>query len=192
MRVPRRVTVTILLMALSQLTAIGCRTSTGGGSSNAAFLTAARDARVSVRTEEIVTATSGTHTFGIAPITTWESTPATALRSGVDIAFVYLSTPTETVGEGYYTLRASSDVTKTGSLPSTIQFIDRNGSVAGKLTATAEVHSLTIPEEASTRRTFVTVRQDPRPGVSNIPKIGPIRVIVLCCPNGECFYFILL
>jgi hypothetical protein len=187
-----RTIITTVLVLLCQLLVVGCRPASPGPSPESAFLEAAKAAGAPIRSDEIVTSTTGNHIFSIAPITTWEQTPATALPGGVNIAFVYLSTPTETVGQGYYTLRASAEVTKIGPTPARIELIDRQGNVAGKLAATTEVHSLAVPERASTRRTFVTVRDEPRTEASNLPKLGPIRVIVLCCPNGECFIFILL
>ncbi|HEX4954497.1 MAG TPA: hypothetical protein VF017_13985 [Thermoanaerobaculia bacterium] len=189
MRVPQqRVAFTVLLLAAVHLSLSGCATRGHNQGHNAAFLEAAKAAGVSVRGDEIVTHRSGTQTVAIAPVTTWERTPATALRSGVDVAFVHLSNATQAIPAGYYTLRASADVSKIGTAPASIQFIDRQGKVAGNLEAVTEVHSLTIPEQASTRRTFVTIGDEPRPGSPS----ERVIIIVLCCPNGDCLIIVIL
>ncbi|MEA2239526.1 MAG: hypothetical protein QOC81_4250 [Thermoanaerobaculia bacterium] len=146
---------------------------------DASFLDAAKAAGAPIHADDTVTSTSGGETFSAAPITTWERTPATALRNGADIAFVYSSADAEGIPKGYYTLRAVADVTAPGTLNGTVQFIDRQGNVAAKLPATAEVHSMTVPEAASTRRSYVTVTNE-----------NGARIIVICCTNGTCWIIV--
>ena len=179
------------LFCAATIVVVGCRTVGGLPPGGSAFLDAATAAGAPVRAEEIVNRSSGTDTFTIAPITSWENTPATALRDGADIAFIYVSGATETIPAGYYKVRARADVSQPGTIPARIEFIDPKGNVAGTAAGTTNVHSLTLPESASTRRTFVTVRDEPREKVAALPRVGPIRVIVLCCPNGDCFIFVL-
>src|SRR4029079_9142100 len=81
--------VVILFVGIGTLS--GCASGGGSYGPNAAFLEAARSAGAPVRAEEIVTHSSGDQTVTIAPITTWERTPATQLRNGVNVAFAHLS-----------------------------------------------------------------------------------------------------
>jgi hypothetical protein len=170
-------------------TLVGFRCSTLN--QNVLFRDAAKAAGVSIRNDQIITRTSGDQTFTIAPITTWEYMPATAFGKGVDIAYVYSSTAIGDIPQGYYTLRTIGNVVSVGASPATIQFMDRNGAMAGKLTATLDVGSLTIPAVASTRKIFVTItdqsQSPPSMTSSGIPN-GPQRVR-LCCPNGVCVVF---
>lgn len=185
MRISQRcLALAILLIGTFQLCVSGC--AHHGQSSNAAFLQAAKAAGAPIRSEEIVTHRSGIQTVTIAPITTWERTPATELRGGVDVAFTHLSSPTREIPAGYYTLRATADVSNTGTIPATIHFVDRDGKVAGQMTATTQVHSLTIPEQASTRRSYVTANDELQPNGQRL------IIIVICCPNGDCLVIIFL
>lgn len=148
---------------------------------NTGFLDAAKAASAPVRAEDIVTSKVGNETFTTAPITTWERTPATALRNGVDIAFAS-STGSGDIPAGNYTLRATADVSEIGTMNGTIQFVDREGKVAASLPAAAEIHSLEVPETASTRRSYVTVTND---------IAHQRRIIVYCCTNEVCWVIVI-
>jgi hypothetical protein len=175
------------LLAVLQLSVYGCASGTYNQAPNREFVEAAKAAGAPIRADEIVTHRSGTQIVSVAPITTWEHTPATALRNGVDVAFVHFSTATQQIPAGYYTLRASANVENLGSVPARIQFIDRDGKVAGSQEAITEVHSLTIPAVASTRTTYTTIDDD---GLAPNPAERRI-IIVICCPNGDCFIIVI-
>ena len=179
----QRVVLAVFSVAAVQLSLYSCATRPNNYGANAAFLDAAKEAGAPVRADEIVSYRNGAQTVTVAPITTWEQTPATALRNGVAIGFAYFSKATQDIPVGYYTLKASADVSKTGTIPATIQFVDRQGKVAASQQAVAEIHSLTIPPQASTRTSFVTIADEPRPSSVS----GRLVVVIWCCPNGECF-----
>jgi hypothetical protein len=184
---PSRNSLSIFVAFVTTLAGFRCSTL----NQNARFLDAAKAAGASIRNDQIITRTSDDQTFTIAPITTWEHMPATAFGKGVDIAYVHSSTVIGDIPQGYYTLRTIGNVDRIGASSATIQFMDRNGAMAGKLTATLDVGSLTIPEEASTRRIFVTMtdqsQSPPSMASSGVPN-GPQK-IRLCCPNGVCVSF---
>lgn len=141
---------------------------------------ASRKAKVKVHREEVFSISRGTETVAVAPIAGWEQIPATQLRNGVNIAFAYIDTAEPNVPRGYYTLKAYANVTDVGTIDAKVQLINRSGRVASEIPAQAEIHSLTVPPEAASRRTFVTTaaaRQANRP------------IIWLRCPNGVCFRF---
>lgn len=149
------------------------------------LLDASRAARVRVNPEEVFSVSRGAETFAVAPIAGWERVAAPELRKGVDVAFAYFDTLEPKVPRGFYTVRAYADVSGVGTIPARLQLIDRRGRVAAELPAEAEVHSLTVPREAASLRTFVTTTHDRSADAARpIPGVRPR--VWLRCPNGTC------
>jgi hypothetical protein len=136
---------------------------------------------VQVNPEEIFTLSRSNETVTVAPVVGWEQIPATALRNGVDFGYAYFATTDAGVPAGYYRLRATANVTATGTIPGRIQLIDRSGEVRGELPAEVEVHSLTVPAQLPFPRTYATAITD-----------GPRQLIWMRCPNGVCIRWIVL
>jgi|GEM_PF-1884201 len=152
------------------------------------LLEASKSAGVQVNTEEVFTISRGAETVAVAPIAGWERVPATDLRKGTDVAFAYFSASEPKVPAGHYTLRAFADVNGVGTMPARIQLVDREGRVAGEIAAEVEVHSLTVPAEAASLRTFVTVTDDRVVSeAAHVAVGGGTRPRVwIRCPNGVC------
>lgn len=140
------------------------------------LLDAARDAGVEVRAQETFVLSSGEETVAIAPIAGWETVPASELANGVPVAFAYISSREVGVDEGFYTLRASADEIRLGTVDATVELVDRGDDVAGRIAAEAEIHATTVPARLPFETTFVTSRPDDlgRP------------TVWLRCPNGVC------
>ena len=170
----------LVLIVFAALLCAGTARASNAQPASAAFGEAAKAAGASIRAEDVVTHAGASRAITIAPLTTWERVPATALRDGVDFAFAHFSRAAGDLPAGHYTLRASADVSKTGTFPATVQLIDKQRKVAGTLEAIVQVHSLTIPEQASTRRSFVTIS-----GAPDQKEEGSTHIVV-CCPNGYC------
>ncbi len=127
-----------------------------GESANDQLITASKAAGVNVHAEEAFTVSRGSETITTAPIAGWEKIPATDLAKGVDFAYGYFSSQEPRIAAGNYTLRATADVRAVGTVKGRVQFVDRGGKVAAEVPADIEVHSLTVPAEAASRRSFVT------------------------------------
>ena len=152
-----------------------------GESANDQLLTASKAAGVNVHAEELFTVSRGSETVTTAPIVGWEKIPATDLAKGVDFAYGYFSTQEPRVPAGNYTLRATADVRAVGTVKGRVQFVDRQGNVAAEVPADIEVHSLTVPAQAATQRSFVT------------STLVVDRIYVWHrCPNGVCVRFPIL
>jgi hypothetical protein len=117
----------------------------------------------------------GDESFVTAPIAGWERIAPTELRGGVNIAFAYFDTHVANIPKGYYTLKAFANVTGVNTVPGTVQLIDQQHHVVAEIPAEAMVHSLTVPDGASSRRTYVTITRD-----------GTARKIWYRCSNGSC------
>lgn len=145
------------------------------------LLEASRAAGVKVHAEEVFTVSRGDETVTLAPIAGWEGVPATALPNGVEFAFAHFSTRTPNVPRGYYRLRAIADARGVGTVEGRVQLIDSAGRVAAELPAQVEVHSMTVPEGADTRRSFMIGATD-----------GRRQIIWARCPNGQCIRIVVL
>lgn len=143
------------------------------------LLEAGRGAGVEVHPEEVFTLARGDESITASPIKGWETIPATELRNGVNIAFAHFGIAEPKVPAGYYTLKAFADPTGVGTVEARVQLIDGQGGVAAELPALAEIHSMTVPEQARSQRSFITT--------------GPAgqgrTVIWFRCPNGVCIRF---
>lgn len=143
----------------------------------AQLISASKAAGIEVIEDEVLSVSRGQETFLTAPIASWVRTPATELRTGVNIAFVYVSAKAPNVPPGYYTVRAFADDVRVGKVAGRAQLIDRNGKVAAEIPGQVEIHSLTVPPSA--RTVFVTTGDGPD---------GQLRIWHRC-DNGQCFLF---
>lgn len=93
------------------------------------------------------------------------------------IGFVHFATADPKIPKGDYTLKAFADPTGVGTVAARVELVDRQGAVAAEIPAQAEIHSMTVPEQARSARTFITVGP-----------VGPIEPIQIWfrCPNGVC------
>ncbi|MFY9554886.1 MAG: hypothetical protein WAV20_18205 [Blastocatellia bacterium] len=156
-------------------------TSKGLATTGRLLVSASKLARVKVHSEEVFSIARGTEALAVAPVAGWERIPATQMRNGVNIAFAYFDTKEPKVRRGYYTLKAYANVTEVGTVDARVELIDRSGRVAGEIPAQAEIHSLTVPPEAASRRTFVTTATAVQTPINpNRPRIW------FRCPNGVC------
>lgn len=146
------------------------------------LLDASRAAGVKIHAEEIFTVSRADETVTLAPIAGWEVVPATALPNGVEFAFAYFSTRTPSVPRGYYRLRAIADPRGVGTVDGRVQLIDSGGRVAAELAAQVEVHSMTVPEGADTRRSYMI----------GATTDGQRQIIWARCPNGQCIRIVVL
>lgn len=165
----------------------GCETPKDGGPTSQAtpcppskspkdqLVDASKAAGVNVNAEEVFSVSRDSESVIAAPIAGWEKIPATALAKGVDFGFAYFSTEEPRVPAGYYRLKAFADVTAVGTVKGRVQLLDRGGQVTAELPADVEVHSLTVPAEAATQRSFVV-------GIPRERRQG----IWFRCPNGVC------
>ncbi|HEV7890330.1 MAG TPA: hypothetical protein VGP08_06810 [Pyrinomonadaceae bacterium] len=184
-RVTPRVAIGLLFLSLLQVGLPGCSKPKETNISDR-LLEASKDAGVQVNPEEVFSISRGAETVAVAPIAGWEQVPATDLRKGTNIGYAYFSTQEPKVPSGYYTLKAFADVDNVGTVAARVQLLDRSGKVAGEIPAEVEVHSLTVPPEAASLRTFVTATDDRVSSqTQNIPGLRPR--IWLRCPNGVCF-----
>lgn len=140
------------------------------------LLAASTAAGVQVHREEIFSLSRGTEAVSVAPIAGWESIPATALPNGVDFAFGYFDTREINIPAGYYRLRAFANPTAPGTVTGRVQFINRAGAVVAEVPAEIEVHTMTVPPEAASQRSFVAAVLD-----RQHQQGGWFR-----CPNGTC------
>ena len=161
----------------------GCSVSPGlNPTPNAQLLAASAAAGVQVHDEEVFTLSRGTEAVTVAPIVGWENVPATALPNGVDFGFGYFATREPNVPAGYYRLRAFANPTGPGTVAGRVQLINRAGAVVAELPAEIEVHSMTVPPEAASQRSFVAAAMNVRQ-----QQFAWFR-----CPNGTCIRIFLL
>jgi hypothetical protein len=151
--------------------------SASGQDAVAQLIAASKVAGIEVIEDEVLSVSRGQETFITAPIASWVHTPATELRNGINIAFVYVSAKEPHVPAGYYTIRAFADDIRVGKVAGRAQLIDRNGKVAAEIPAQVEIHSLTVPPNA--RTVFVTTGDGPD---------GQLRLWHRC-DNGQCYLF---
>jgi hypothetical protein len=142
---------------------------------------ASKDAGVNVHPEEVFTLSRGGETITGAPIVGWEQIPATALVNGVEFGYAYIATENPRVPAGYYKLKGFAQASQVGTVEGRVQLIDQGGRVAAELPSQVEIHSMTVPPEASRSRSFVTAVVQ-----------GDRNLIWFRCPNGVCFRFQLL
>lgn len=139
------------------------------------LLEASKAAGVNIHADEVFSVSRGSESFIGAPIAGWETIPATALPNGVDFGFAYFSTEEPRVPAGYYRLKGFADVRAVGTVKGRVQLLDRSNKVAAELPAEIQVHSMTVPAEASSQRSFLTAITT-----------GDRHRIWFRCPNGEC------
>lgn len=173
----------VLALGLLILGASGCRqpntNQSGQATTNQSpgdqLLKASRDAAVNVHKEEVFTLSRGTETITAAPIAGWEQIPATALANGVEFAYAYISMEEPRVPAGYYRLKGFARASQPGTVEGRVQLIDQGGRVAAELPSQVEIHTMTVPAEASRSRSFITAITE-----------GNRGVIWHRCPNGVC------
>ena len=174
----------VLALSLLILGAYGCRQPTNTNQSGQIttnqspgdqLLKASRDAGVNVHKEEVFTLSRGTETITAAPIAGWEQIPATALANGVEFAYAYISMEEPRVPAGYYRLKGFARASQPGTVEGRVQLIDQGGRVAAELPSQVEIHTMTVPEEASRSRSFITSLNE-----------GDRTLLWHRCPNGVC------
>lgn len=151
---------------------------------------AARRGRVQINTSEAATVLRADSTVAIAPVREFDMTPATELRTGVDVAFAYIDVPSPTVPAGYYTVRVTADVTEVGETRGTAELVDARGRVSHELAARVDVRSLTLPDPRPFAHTAINLENR----VANedlTPTARPSIIIIIVCPNGVIIVIIL-
>lgn len=121
------------------------------------LLTAAAQASIPLHTQELMVLTHGAKSFAVAPIQGFENIPATALASGVDMAYAYINFPGSSVPAGSYKLRgrAPSGSIRAGEYDGTLELIDSYGNVAASLPMTINTFSTTVPNPLPYPRTML-------------------------------------
>lgn len=141
-----------------------------------ALAQASSRARVQIHAQETVGLFGAEGALVAAPVAGWERIPATELPKGVNFGFAYLEGAG--VPAGYYTLRAFAEPTDVGTVPARVELVNEQGEVAGELRATAEIHSMRVPQTLRFERTVIVTQP-----------IERINVIWFRCPNGVCIRF---
>jgi hypothetical protein len=165
----------LLAIGMLLIGSYGCPQPDSGDTAQG-LLEASAAAGIDVRAEEVFSISRAGDSFAAAPIVGWENVAATELRDGVDIAFAYVALSEPEVPAGYYTLRAFADATEVGTVDARVELVDDQGEVRAELPAQAEIHSLTVPDPAPFRNTFILAQPD---------RLGR-TLIWLRCPNGVC------
>jgi hypothetical protein len=174
-----RFAIGFLSLSLLQFGLLGCRPSESE-SPTEQLLGASKAANVQVHADEVFSISRGKQTFTAAPIVGWEQIPATALPNGVDIAYAYFAT--KEVPKGYYKLKAFANPTGVGTVDGKVQLIDQGGKVAAEIPAQVEIHSMTVPEGASSRRTNLMTFTDEKGQT----------IMWARCPNGQCTKIVII
>lgn len=145
---------------------------------------AARRSRVRINTDEMVTAMRADSTLVIAPVREFDTTPATDLREGADVAFAYFDGPNPGVPTGYFRVRVTAPVTKVGKVTGSAQLVDRRGDVVVELPVEVDVKSMTLPDPRPFPHTGLNVESRFADPGSFPPDPQAKLIIVILCPNG--------
>lgn len=146
---------------------------------------------VPIRSEGMIQFAQGGATLFAAPAANLETIAAPRYASGVDLGIAYLDLPGPVdaggaspvrIPRGFYKLRAVADeVRQVGKVGGHVQLVNAEGRILAELPVDVEIRSLTLPPEAATERTVLTINTD-QAGTGSESAL----VIKGCfrCPNG--------
>jgi len=147
---------------------------------------------VPVRTDRMVHFAQAGASWFAAPAANLETIPATELPRGVIIGVAYFDLPRQKFPKGFYKIRVVADVTQVGRASGRVQIINDKGAIVGNSPSTVEVRSMTVPRDARTRLTTVSICTGPACNIEGGSGTPPIVDFWACqsCPNGwsVCFY----
>ena len=173
---------------------------TGGGITSdtarvtMAQATAIRDAGVRlgvpVSTERMVHFAEPQVSWFEASAANLEKIAATELPRGVNVCVAYFDMPGQKFPKGFYKIRAVAEVRQVGRIDGRAELINEKGEIVATLPGKVEVQSMTVPENAASRLTAVTLCAGAACNVGDVTP--PIAGFWACqtCPNGWrfCFY----
>src|SRR4051794_26843885 len=87
----------------------------------------AKDKGQPVNTQGMLSFLRDDSTLIVAPLRTFDTSPATELKHGVDSAYAYVDSPARGIPAGFYTLRISAKTVQIGEVPGTLDFVDAHG-----------------------------------------------------------------
>jgi hypothetical protein len=112
---------------------------------------AAATSKMRINSAEMITMMRAKSTLVMAPLSDFDTSPATELPKGVDSVFAYVDSPDRGIPAGFYTLRVTADPTTVGEIDGTVEYVDLRGRVIRKAAAHVDVHS---PSSTSRARTW--------------------------------------
>lgn len=123
-------------------------------------------------------------TIVVAPLSSFDTSPATDLPHGVDSAYAYIDSPKRAIPAGFYTLRVSAENVELGTVPGTLEFVDAHGKVAKRSAIEIDITSLTLLEQPASPHSIVSMSSQDTHAASL-----QAELVIVCCPkNGYCWF----
>lgn len=120
----------------------------------------------------------------VAPLRSFDASPATNLPRGVDSAYAYIDSPERGIPAGFYTLRVSAKTVQLGTVPGTLEFVDTHGKIARRSDIQIDITSLTLPEQPAFPHSIVSMGNQDTHAASL-----QADLVIVCCPkNGYCWF----
>jgi hypothetical protein len=145
---------------------------------------AARQRRIDVNTNQLVTSLRRDSTVAVAPLRAFDVTPATALTAGADAVLAYIDLPHPNLPPDFYTIHVRANVTDVGELDGTAEFVDRRGHVPHRVKARVNVHHLSVPDPLPFPHTLINLESRIADPDEFRPEPQHSVIVLIRCPNG--------
>lgn len=126
-------------------------------------------------------------TIIVAPLRSFDTSPATDLKKGVDSAYAFINSPERAIPAGFYTLRVSAETVQVGEVPGTLEYVDAHGKTVKRSAIQLDIKSLTVPQPPAFPHSVASVTSKDAHDGGLTPAIQTDPIIV-CCPNGYCWF----
>ncbi|MBZ4409788.1 hypothetical protein K8640_16405 [Myxococcus sp. XM-1-1-1] len=150
-----------------------------------ALSVAAQEAGVPIHAGRISTATSDLYVASAGAVVGLENISALQYAQGVDVAFVYLDSPSSNIPVGYYRLRATAKAgdIQVGTYSGSVGFFDLAGQEVARVVATFETTSVTTSEGGPVPAARVLIGGKP-PGAATLEDLLRGMVFRIWLPSG--------
>jgi len=153
---------------------------------------AAKGKGITLNTDGMFSVFRADSTIVVAPIREFDTSPATELKHGVNSAYAYIDSPKRNVPAGFYTLRVSAEAVKVGTVTGKLEYVDSHGKAVKTAPVEFDIKSLTLPNPPAFPHSIVSVgnHADPQTPVAGgvTPAFQTDDPIIVCCPNGYCWF----